>query len=540
MSRAESKLRARQPRYEALLAFACLLALASGGCGRGHERAQAKHSTVSVLVCCGEWSPVSPHEDEPAKFLVFLPLVARNAKGELEGRLAQSWEHSLDYRTWTIHLRKDVHWQDGVPVTAQDIKFTLDLLSNPRSCGAPSPPGAVTAQILDDYTYMLTYRERAGGSPLDDWTVYYPKHLLEKLDPQDCPHWEFWRHPVGAGPYRHVRTVPQTMMEFEADPNYYRGKPKIERVALKFFPGGYIHGPIQLTELLSGNVDAISEAVPMDLVKLSGDRRFRTYFVNWMSSIKGVAMFWNERYPLFRDPTVRRALTLAVNRRELNRVLNLPDAGPIFDALFTPRQLQLGDLPAPLPYDPEEAKRLLDKAGWRDPHGNGVRERDGRAFRFTALTARIAGTDQATVYVQAALRRVGIQMDIEITDFDVFRDRVRSGNFQAMVNGISFELEYGGPGGPFFYFGENSPLGYSNPKVTALLKEAAATMNPDEYDQIYRELWPIFRADMPATFLFQYHDGTAAHRRLRGLSTPWRADPVQYLGDLWLDDRGDQ
>ena len=65
-------------------------------------------------------------------------------------------------------------------------------------------------------------------------------------------------------------------------------------------------------------------------------------------------------------------------------------------------------------------------------------------------------------------------------------------------------------------------------------------MNPDEYDRIYRELWPIFQADVPARFLFQYNDGTAAHRRLRALSSPYWADPVEHMEDLWLEDRGDQ
>ncbi len=88
--------------------------------------------------------------------------------------------------------------------------------------------------------------------------MYYPKHVLEKLDPENCASWEFWRYPVGDGPYRHVRTVPQTMMEFEADPNYYRGKPRIKHVVLKLFPGGYIPPTMQLTELLSGNVNEVS------------------------------------------------------------------------------------------------------------------------------------------------------------------------------------------------------------------------------------------------------------------------------------------
>ena len=91
-----------------------MLALAAAGCRRGPYPAQASHSAVTILYE-GDEQILGPRQDEPPKFLVFLPLVSRNVKGELEGRLAESWEHSPDYRTWTIHLRKDVRWHDGVP-----------------------------------------------------------------------------------------------------------------------------------------------------------------------------------------------------------------------------------------------------------------------------------------------------------------------------------------------------------------------------------------------------------------------------------------
>ncbi len=166
-------------------------------CGPSRERARAKQSTITVLPSSRvEWA-FGPY-GWTSQFLVFLPLVTRNAKGELEGRLAESWEHSPDYRSWTVHLRKNVRWQDGVPVTAHDIKFTLDLLSHPEVGWLP--PGAVSTKVLDDYTYSLAYHKPAGGSPLDDWTVYYPRHLLEKLDPKNCYDWDFWTHPVGNGP----------------------------------------------------------------------------------------------------------------------------------------------------------------------------------------------------------------------------------------------------------------------------------------------------------------------------------------------------
>ena len=523
------------------------LALAAVGCGRRGDQARAKHSTITVLQENDEWD-LGPGQDDPPKFLVFLPLVARNAKGELEGRLAESSEHSPDYRTWTVHLRQGVRWHDGVPVTAHDVKFTLDLYMHPAVVAVP--PGTYAVTVLDDRTYTVTYHRRVigRGSPAnDDYTTYYPKHLLEKLDPKEFNNWEFWTHPVGNGPYRYVRHVPKTMMEFEANPDYYRGKPKIERVVLKF---GDPSVPEAVTELLSGNVDVIPYINRMDLPMLRGDRRFRVYEAIYRELDMWIlALFWNHRHPPFRKPKVRRALTLAINRRELHQVLNLPEGLPIFDVPFTERQFRRGELPEPLPYDPELAKKLLDEAGWHGQNGEALREQDGRPFRFTVLAVPGDGADKAAVYIQAELRRLGVQMDVSVLEWQSVDRRVRAGDFEAAILEMNLavsrlffgEAEIGDVGKAFSYaLAQGSPIGYVNPNVTALLKELRVTFNPDEEDQIYRALWPIFQADVPVTFLYALMKPTVAHRRVRGLSSPYRADPVWHMDDLWLEDRGDQ
>ena len=111
------------------------------GCGRRRGRARAANS-VTVLYNADE-TLLGP-DGEPARYLMFLPLVAWNRRGELEGRLAQSWEHSPDYRTWTIRLRDGIRWHDGVPVTAHDVKFTLDLLTNSVEVGGHRIPSRST------------------------------------------------------------------------------------------------------------------------------------------------------------------------------------------------------------------------------------------------------------------------------------------------------------------------------------------------------------------------------------------------------------
>ena len=88
-------------------------------------------------------------------------------------------------------------------------------------------------------------------------------------------------------------------------------------------------------------------------------------------------------------------------------------------------------------------------------------------------------------------------------------------------------------------FGENSPIGYKNAAVLALIDRAKVTVDPDAEDHIYRELTDIFRADAPVTLLFPKVDFDIVHRRVRGLSSPWRADPVEFMEYLWLEDRSD-
>ncbi len=495
------------------------LALAAG-CRRSRERAQAAQSTITVFYF--EEAAIGPSWDMSGKFLVFLPLVARNTKEELEGRLAERWERSPDYRDWTVHLRRDVRWHDGVPVTAHDVKFTMDLLSHPEVLKVQ--PDDFSLTVLDDSTYRITCHKQKIGSPLDDWTVYYPKHLLERLDPTEFYQWDFWTRPVGNGPYRYLSRLPKTMMEFEANPDYYRGKPRIERVMLKF-------GELSLIELLSGNVDVLPYVPPMDLLKIKNDPRFRVYRYVGPGSLIPKAILWNQRHPPFRDAKVRRALTLAINRRELHEALNLAEGMPIFDVLYTPEQFRRGEIPEALPYDPEQAKRLLEEAGWHDTDGDGLREREGKPFRFTLRTTASEGHDKPAIYIQAQLRRVEIQVDLQILDWNAHDQRVRDGDFEAAI----FRRFPGGRFGPIEYFGNDSPIGYHNPRLVALLDQAQATINPDEIDRIYRETWPIFQADQPMTFLPWGGADTVAHRRVRGLSGPCQADPTGCMEDLWLE-----
>lgn len=506
-----------------IFVFLCLIVLAGAGCGEGKDRGYSRESTVTVLYD-GDERLMGPAESWYPQFLMFLSLLVENDKAEWEGGLAERWAHSSDYRTWTFYLRRDVRWHDGAQVTAHDVKFSLELFAHPDILTYHNDfwLDMESFTVLDEFAFTITYSRPRDAR--DEEFVVYPKHLLEDLDPEEFYRWDFWTHPIGNGPFRYVRHVSKTMMELEANPDFYRGKPKIERVVFKF------GGGTPLTELLSGNVDVVQEINPTDLPKLVADDRFRIYQAfdaYWLYPI-----YWNHRHPLFRDPMVRRALTLAINRHELVQVRNFPEDTPIFDGIFTWHQLVRREFPEPLPYDPERAEQLLEAAGWHDQDGDGIRARAGEQARFTAMVLAEEMV-QPAIYVQAQLRRVGIQMEVSPLASGALRARLRAGEFDAVFdrfeNGSRQILRDN-------WFGPASPIGYTNPQIVRLLQDALITFDSEAMDQIYRKLMTIFRAELPMTFLHPGVHTHVAHRRLRGLESAQWANPVTKMADLWLEE----
>ena len=137
------------------------------------------------------------------------------------------------------------------------------------------------------------------------------------------------------------------------------------------------------------------------------------------------------------------------------------------------------------------------------------------------------------MYVQSQLRKVGVQMELQLMDVGLLIDRLESGNFEAVFRFLRF---YETPWLRLVRLGEGAPIGYHNSRVVELIDRASRTWVPEEEDRIYAELMEIFRADLPVTMLYPAVSFSVAHRRLRGLSTPWRSDPVGHMEDLWLED----
>jgi len=490
----------------------------SNNCSPEKERQSRDKSKITIGIVA-EDLPFNMEQGSTVAHLIFLPL-GYESQGEWHSVLAERYDRSDDYREWTFFLRKDVKWHDGTPTTAHDVKFTFDLLTSPHVDDWRHRN--FTVEVIDDLTVIIRYKDPT----LYAWyQTFYPKHILEKLNPKDFWGWDFWRQPVGNGPYRYVRHVPGIMAELEVNPDFFGSKPKIERIVLKL-----LKQP-SLTELLSGNIDILPYVDRNMLFKLPKNNKFCSYHF-WVSVFNSI--YWNHRNPLFEDVEIRRALTLAINREELAALVNYPQGVPLLDTVLTKRQFEKNQYPEPLPFDPEKAQELLKAAGWSDSDGDGIRDRDGRKFQFTAIVR--GGVDiRIPVYVQSQYRKIGIRMELQHMDRANFFSRMDSGQFEAMFTSISNGI-LNVWAGHLKMFGRNAPSGYRDPEISDLLDTAAKTIDPVELDNLYLKIQQILVRDVSCTFLLPIVNTSIVHCRIKGLSSPDRADPLGNLASLWIEE----
>ena len=468
----------------------------------------------------GNEAVFSPAHWVPFRHIVFASLFRRGPDGE-EGWLVASWEVSDNGRTWTYHIHEDARWHDGVPVTTADIEFTLDLLNQ-----AQDPDGELelpyVLEVLDDHAFSITYENVGTRGYFHSDVICFPKHLLETLDPGGFYDWEFWKQPVGNGPFRYVRHIPGVMTALEANPDYFLEGPHVEKLTLRY-------GGVATVELMAGNADMHIWASPMDRLTLESDSRFDFYAKPKAPDV----LYWNATHDLFSDDRVRRALTLAIDRRELARAAGVPDDVPIVDAV-----VEFDDLdgyPAPLPFDPSEARRLLADAGWKDTDSDRVLERDGQDFRFTMLTHHPRQT-AAAVVIQEQLRQVGVEAEVQTLDRLVVGRRVENGEFEAAIsfgrylNRILFGSQ---TADDVLEHGIDSPIGYDDPELFLAWNAASTDFDPGAWKRLSLLTWEIMQRDVPVTFLIPDVEIVVFDRKIRGVN-PFRG--MHWLDQLWIEE----
>jgi peptide/nickel transport system substrate-binding protein len=461
-------------------------------------------------------------------YVLFLTLVRNDAAYRPEPYLARSWEFDSDTSQVVLHLRGDVRWHDGAPVTARDVVFTFERLKDPR---VPFPNPAYfdywdAAEAVDDTTVRFFLRPHANA--LYGWsrTAIMPAHLLEEVPPEELPGHPFGTlRPVGNGPFRFVERVPGDRWVFEANhdfPEELGGRPYLDRLVYR-----QISDEFTLTAALqAGEVDLILDASPQMLEQVAGDSSIVT---SGYHAPEYAFIAWNSLRPWFRDPAVRRALTMAIDRETLVQAV-LDGNGSVATGPVGPWHWAYDSAWRPLPYAPDSAAALLDAAGWKDTDGDGVREREGETFSFNLVATPRRDWQSIQTLVQAWMAQVGVDARPAIRERAALIPLVTAPDrrFDALLVGWARDVPLNDAdlwacdhvGQPVQF------TSYCNPRLDPVLDSIPVTPNRDRLRSLIRRYHEIVAADQPYTFLYYVDRVDAMRSRVFGTEMDSRGDWV--------------
>lgn len=437
----------------------------------------------------------SEHIDE----LMFDGLVQHDANFRFTPALAESWEQP-DALTYVFHLRAGVHFHDGRLLTARDVVWTIDSMRD----------GTVITPKTATYASVATVEARDARTVV--FHLKQPDNFLLRnlatgavgIVPEGSGR-EFWRHPVGTGPFKFVSQQIDQDVLIERNPMSWGIEPKIERVRFAVVPDAITDA----LELEKGSGDVESNSLPMDA--LSELARRPDLVVDDAPGTQIQYLAFNLRDPLLSDVRVRQAIAYAINRKLIIDALLHGHAQPALSLLPPAHWAWTGDVDH-YDYDPVRAEQLLDAAG----HPRGA---DGVRLHLTMKISTDEDTRLLAVVLQQQLAKVGIALALRSNEFATFYADVTRGAFQM------YSLRWIGGNeqpdifGYAFSTARFSPKGanrghYSNPRLDALLDDAAVNSDIAKRRADYVEAQQILARDVPALNLWYKNTVVVHNRRL--------------------------
>jgi peptide/nickel transport system substrate-binding protein len=473
-------------------------------------------------------------------FRMFLHLVEEQADFQqhpatFKPELAKSYDWSPDHKILTFHLRDDVVWTDGVPVTSADVRWTWAAQRNADVAWelADSKHWIDDVEEVDPHTVRFHFSRVYAKQFLDaNEGPVFPKHAWEKLPFAQWRQNNDWfrQHLVVDGPFTIASWQPQQQIVLQRNDKYYeKGLPYLDRVVMR-----QVRDQASgLTQLLSGDVDYLPQISPTDAPRVKASPRLE--LISYWFNIY-VACVWNNENPLFRDPEVRRALTLAIDRKTIVDTL-LGATGRVADSPILTSVWAHDPAVKPWPYDLAEARRILAAKGWKDTDGDGVLDKDGKPFAFELLTN--TGNQlraDATVMIQSQLKKAGIRATPRQVEFNTLAAVTIAGKFDAAMVGFTIDTSLDLRSN-FHSASIQEGSNYSrvrSPELDHLLEVAAAQPDILAERPYLNQIQEIVHRDQPATFLWESQRLTAVNKRVKNVH-PTATFSFFNLKEWWVE-----
>lgn len=471
--------------------------------------------------------------DGNVQSVMFEPLVDINEKGEPIAGLAEKWDISADGLVYTYTLREGLKFDDGTPLTAADVEFTLTLLHDPAYAGNTDiteasivggldyKNGDATSvsgiKVINDRTIEITTDKVSastlrllGGSVLKK-DYYGNGYVKGNLDYLAALH----QKPIGAGPYRFVAYLPGQEIRYEANEHYYGGAPKAKNFIYKTTVGD------AQQFFQTGELDYSALAANQDNFEFLQALGFAD--INIYTSSAYSYMVFNHEKEVFKDPKVRQAFALGLDRQTIiatyyqgfAQVANVP---------VSPTSWAYTDEVGSTAYDPEKAKALLEEAGWTEGTDD-IREKDGKKLTVYYFTTAGGLGDTLIPIAKENYKAIGIDLQVEQMDFNALLARVDKGDHDlASFSTTMLPDPYDGIEG-FHTKSTNSTFkGYGNEEIDALIDATIATNDSGERATAFHELYKALDENPPVIYMAYTKVLSGANARIEGF------EPNGYRG----------
>ncbi|HZI64971.1 MAG TPA: ABC transporter substrate-binding protein [Thermoanaerobaculia bacterium] len=495
---------------------------------------------VSVFAACGPRSPSAAPKDtlyrhlggDPATLdptttteesgilveaMIFRPLLGLDTERRPVSALARTWTVAPDGLTYQFGLDPYAEWEDGSPVTSDDVLFTIERIRDPKvpafnlrdsfsDVAAIETPDASTIRVR--FKFPNAQRLLAFNLPIVSRAAF-----ARAATPADVD-----RRPTGSGPYRLEKWETNRSITLVRRDGAPGASARFRRVVFRVVPDSTVRFRAgargDLDEFRIGRDQrASAESSPEFLAKnriLKVPQPVTAY------------LLWNLRHPFLADPRVRRALAHSWHREETARRLYPPDGAALVSGPYLPNSAESDPAVPPTPYDPALAARLLDEAGWRVGPG-GVRTRGGAKASLELLYPV-----EPTVYgalaeiLRSAYAKVGVVLELKKLDWAAYSERADAGEFDSHLTARVFLPPNPDPY-PHFHSSQFPPRGqnygfYRNPAADRAMEAARSETDPEKRLALYREVHRLLADDPPADFLWGADQYWGISRRVEGVT----------------------
>ena len=451
-------------------------------------------------------------------------------------RLADRWQWGADSQSVAFHMNPRARWHDGVPVNAEDVRYTFQLVKDTSLASplASNLDNVDSVSVSDSLTAVVWFHRRTPDAffKVASPVVILPAHLLRQTAPTALHESSFARAPVGSGRFRFAAWDRGSRIVLQADSGNYRGRPVADQVIWLVSPDyqaaslRFLSGTADFLDVVKPELIPQAKAKGADIIVSSGSLDYGYAAFNLRNASN------TGPHPIFGDRETRRALVMAVDRSAIVRnvfdTLGLVAHGP------ATRIMPTSDTTIGIPYGPEQAAHTLDSLGWKRGT-DGLRARGKTPLAFTLMVpSSSAIRTRIAILLQEQWRKAGANVRVETLELNTFGGRMEERKFEALLNAwhidptpssvreewASSEIKKGG----------YNATSYRNPAFDAVIDSAMNEMNPSRSVELYRRAYRTLTDDAPAMWIYEL-------RNVHGVSK--RIHPVGIRPDAWWADLAD-